>query len=147
MAFPKLDALKWVTSTVVGLGAGKVVKQIIQEHAKPDNVRDKVAITAATWVISGIVTTAAKKYTEQSIDDAVALVGKGIDWYKTSEKLSRINRGETDFEKEGLDQTRFRKNDNGKWVRISEEDWQHNQGTAEEPVEAAPIVRKLGDDN
>lgn len=131
-----LRVVKFVASGVVGLGTSKVVSGIIKNHVTPETLIDKVTITAASWVISGIATTATKKYSDETIDEGVKAVKNIVKEFKTSAQLGRINKGESTFETEGLDQARFRKDEGGKWVAISDEDYESNQGiTKEKPVE------------
>lgn len=128
MKFNALSVVKVVASGVVGLGTAKIVGSIIKDHVKPETLIDKITVTAAASVISGIVTNATKDYTKQTIDDVVETAATLIDQLKTSQKVAKINRGESTFEKEGLDQSRFRKNEKGHWVQISQEEWEDIHG-------------------
>lgn len=103
MNITALSAIKFGVSGIVGIGTGKVVGKIIRNNAGDvTNLIDKVSMTAATWVISGIATTAAKKFTNDSIDDIYTTVKGQIDHFKLSAKLSRISDKKSTFEAEGL---------------------------------------------
>lgn len=117
MSFSKLSAAKFVVSGVVGIGTGKIVGKIIKAHVTPETIIDKVTTTAAAWVIAAIATERTKKYTDDVIDDIANQATLVIDKFKTSEKLARVNRGESTIEKEGLDPTKFRQGSDGRWVR------------------------------
>lgn len=129
MAFSVLGAVKFVAAATVGMGTKKIVEGVIGNNVPtPDNLRDKVIITAATWVISGIVTTAAKSYSDKIIDDTVAGVQMGVKMLKLQGKLDRINKKKSTFETEGLDENDFTYRD-GKWYMKASTD-------AAEPVVA-----------
>lgn len=115
MSFSKLAVAKFVASGVVAIGTSKIVKGVISAHVKPETLLDKVTIAAAAWVISGIATTKTKEYTDKTIDETAEHVTKIVDAVKVTVKLDRINRGASTFEKEGLDQKEFFKDDKGKW--------------------------------
>lgn len=108
---------KAVAATIVGSGTRKIVAGIIENNVPaPDKMRDKIVIAAATWVISGIVATATKKYTDEAVDSIVSAVTEVVTDIKTDAKLDRINKGTSTFEKEGLDADNFFCED-GKWKK------------------------------
>lgn len=115
--FSKLNAVKFVASSVVGIGAGKIVGQIIKDNIKPETMVEKVTMTAATFAIGGLVAAAAKKYTSDQIDEVASAVVRTVTVMKEAEKLGRINRGESTFEKEGLNESEFKRDAKGKWAR------------------------------
>ena len=78
----------------------------------------------ASWVISGFVTAAIKKYTDDSIDGAVKVATDIIDQFKLNEKLKKINAGESDFATEGLDSADFEQDAEKKWVRREKESFE-----------------------
>lgn len=127
--FTALTAVKFVVSGVVGIGTGKIVSGIVKDHVNPETLIDKVTIAGATWAFGGIAASATKKFTNDAIDEIYNGVNDTIAKMKEAQKLTRINKSESTFEAEGLDQTRFRKEPTtGKWVAISDEDWAENQG-------------------
>jgi hypothetical protein len=129
-----LSVVKFVASGLVGLGTGKIVGKIIKDHVQPETLIDKVTVTAAAWVISAVVTKATKDYTTETIDDTVEAVTDIIHRVKDNLKLAKINRGESTFDKEDLDQSWFRKNEKDQWVQISQEDWNEIHGTNEPKI-------------
>jgi hypothetical protein len=118
VSFDKIKLVKFVASSIVGLGTGKIVGRIIKNNITPETLIEKVTVTAAAWVIAGVVTKATKQYTDETIDDLVENVTGIIDKIKTAEKLTRVSKGQSTFEDEGLDPNQYEKNDSGKWVRI-----------------------------
>lgn len=130
--FNALKIAKFAASTVVGLGTGKIVGKVIKQHVTPENIIDKVTVTAAAWVIGAMATQATKNATDKMIDDAAETVQKVVKMGEDSRKLAKINRKESTFEAEGLDQSRYRE-ENGRWVRISDEDWLSNNGVTPDP--------------
>lgn len=112
-----LNAGKWVTAGIVGIGTKKIVTAIIKDHVQPEKMVDKVTISAATWVLSGIATAAAKKFTNEMIDDGVKNVAAILTMIELAQKLARINENASTFEKEGLDPKNYIKDSKtGKWV-------------------------------
>lgn len=110
--------VKIAAATVVASGTKTIVAGIIENNVKIGKPKDKIAVTAATWVISGIVATAAKKYTDETVDDAMKNVTEGLTWLKglkVDKSLAQINKGESTFEAEGLDEDDFIKDEDGKW--------------------------------
>lgn len=121
MSFSKLNVAKVLISGIVGIGTGRIVQQIIKNNITPTSTIDKVTVLSAAWVIGGIASEATKSYTNNMIDDMAKTATKVIDKFKLDAKLGRINRGESDFETEGLDVTKFRQNPDNKWERTEEE--------------------------
>lgn len=134
--FTALSAVKFAVSGIVGMGTAKVVSGIVKNNVSAENLVDKVTILSATWVLSGVVTTASKKYTNDMIDDVAKSITDVLGQLKAKAKLNRINRGESTFVDEGLDQTRFRK-ENDQWVPISDKEWNENHGIWEDDQPAA----------
>lgn len=118
MQFNTLSVVKFAVSSVIGFGTGKIITNVVKNNVRPETVVDKVTVIAAAWVISGIATTATKKYTNDMIDDAVEGATELIGKFKQSAKLGRINRGESTFKDENLNENDFEKVDD-KWVPIN----------------------------
>lgn len=118
--FNALSVLKFAASGVVAIGTSKIVGQVIKTHVTTETLIDKVTVTAAAWVLSGVVTTATKDYTNKTIDDIAGSISEVISKQKVALKLARINRGESTFEQEGLDASKFHKKDDQKWYPIVE---------------------------
>jgi hypothetical protein len=117
--FNALAVTKFIVSGIVGIGTAKIVGGVIKEHVKPETLIDKVTITAAAWVLSGVTTTATKKYTNEIIDGVAEAVTAGVDKFKHDAKLGRIDREESTFEEEGLNPDDYRKSpETNKWVKI-----------------------------
>lgn len=121
--FNALSAAKFVVSGIVGIGTGKIVGSIIKNNVPtPETLIDKVTITGAAWVIGGIATKATKSYTNETIDEAYSAVRQIFTGLKESAALERIRRGESTFEKEGLDSAKYKMGDNGKYSKISDDE-------------------------
>lgn len=117
MQFNTLSVVKLAVSSVIGFGTGKIITNVVKNNVRPETVIDKVTVIAAAWVISGIATTATKKYTNDMIDDVAESATELIGKFKHSAKLGRINRDESTFEKEGLDPEEYIKSPATKtWV-------------------------------
>lgn len=114
MSFSKLAVAKFVASGVVALGTSKIVKSVIAAHVKPETLLDKVTVTAAAWVISGIATTRTQAYTDETVEKTVENVTNVINKLKINSKIAKINEKLSTFEKEGLDPDDFEEVD-GKW--------------------------------
>ncbi len=74
----KIKLAKTVISTVVGLGASKVVAQVIANNTHPEDMKDKIMLFAGAAAIGGMVSDAAKKYTDKSVDQVVDLYHQQI---------------------------------------------------------------------
>lgn len=121
--FSKLAVVKFVATGLVGLGTGKIIGSIIKNNVTPANIIEKVSVVAATAALSGLVTSGAKKYTDDIIDSIVAEVQPIVDSVKLRAKLGRIDRNESTFEKEGLDATKYHKDEkSGLWVPNDDQD-------------------------
>jgi len=119
--FNALSAVKLVASTVVGIGTGKIVSGIIRNNVSAETLIDKVTILGASWVLGGMASKATKTYTDESIDEVAKAVTGVVENIKIAQKLGRINRKETTFEEEGLDQKDFFQDETtGKWRKRSE---------------------------
>lgn len=103
MEFSKLGVAKFVASAIVGVGTGKIISKIVKDHVTPETIVDKIAVTAAVWALGGVVGEATKTYTNNMIDETVGAVAGVVNQFKESAKLDRISRGESTYEKEGLD--------------------------------------------
>ena len=66
----KIDIAKRVVSTVVGLGATKVVNSIIVNNTNPKTVTDTVTIASASFVLGSMVADRTREYTDAKIDEA-----------------------------------------------------------------------------
>lgn len=115
--FSALSAAKWVVSGVVGIGTGKIVGGIVKNHVAIETQIDKVTITAASWVISAMAVKATKNHTNELIDEVVGGVTEAVSDIKLAQKLNRINKGESTFENEGLNEADFEKTVDGKYKK------------------------------
>jgi hypothetical protein len=106
----KLGVIKFIAGGIVSIGATKVVGEVIKSQVKPENLLDKITMTAASWAIGGMVAAGSKKYVEDCVDDVAEIATQVITGAKLSMKLARIDRNTSTFEKEGLDPTDFEKN-------------------------------------
>lgn len=120
MQFDKLTVVKFLASGIVGIGAGKIVGNIIKNQVKPVTLIDKVTVTAAAWVIGAMASEMTKKYTNDTIENTVETIKSVTERVKENLTLSKVNRGEISFEESELDITKFQLKD-GKWERIEEE--------------------------
>lgn len=73
----KTEIAKKATSFVVGLGTTTIVRSIVQNNVAPENVTQKVTVTAGTVVLGSMVADVSKAYTDAKIDQVVA-------WWKTN---------------------------------------------------------------
>jgi hypothetical protein len=122
MNFNPLTVAKYAVSAIVGLGTKKIVVNVIKNNVLPTSPIDKVTVTAAAWVISAMVTEATQEYTNDAIDGAAGFVTKIVDKIKTAQKLGRLDRKESTFEKEGLDPEDFVQDPiTKKWSLISKD--------------------------
>lgn len=121
--FSAITVGKFVATAVVGAGTGKIVKRLIKNNIVPEGLIEKVVITVATGAIVGAITKATKKYTDETIDDVVKTVKTVKDEIAVTAKLGLINKGEAEFESQGLDPNDFElktmKSGDAKWVRKS----------------------------
>jgi len=119
MSFNALGLVKLAASGVVGIGTGKIIGQIIKNNvAAPETMLDKVTVTAAAWVIGGVVTTATKKYTNETIDEVAGAVTGMFEKFRLDARLGRVNRGESTLVEEGLDPTQFEQDsETGHWQK------------------------------
>lgn len=122
MVFSKLGAVKLVASGLVGIGTGKIVKQVLNTHVTAESTFDKASIFAASFVIGSMATEATKAYTDGMIDNVVKTYSELKQVAELAPRLGRINRNESTFEKEGLIQAEFIQNEEGKWVPIKVND-------------------------
>lgn len=118
MSFDKIKIVKFVATGIVGMGTGKIVGRIIKNNITPETLIEKVTVTAAAWVISAVITKATKGFVDEQIDDAVETVSTIVEKVKLAEKLGRINKDQSTFEKEGLDENDFvRHEKTQRWVK------------------------------
>lgn len=140
--FSTLKAVKFVASGIAGMGTKKIIQGVIEQHVKTDTLVEKVTVTAASWVISGFVTAAIKKYTDDSIDNTVKVVTDIVDQFKLNDKLKRVNSGESTFSDEGLDSEDFMQDENEKWVPRPKD--KHAEDTTKE--DKIEILREILED-
>ena len=65
----KLELFKNVVSTVVGLGASKIARDIIANNVEVDTTVDHITVTAGSFVIGAMAADATKKHTDRMIDE------------------------------------------------------------------------------
>lgn len=65
----KLELTKTVVNVIVGAGASKVTADIIKNNTNPENVKDIVTTTSASFVMGMMVADATKEYTNTKIDE------------------------------------------------------------------------------
>ena len=65
----KLDIAKKATSLVVGVGASKIVADIILNNVNPTTIVTKITVAVAAVVIGAMASDATKKYTDAKIDE------------------------------------------------------------------------------
>lgn len=82
----KIRILKKTVSTIVGIGTGKIVREIIKNNVDTDTITSAVTVTAASAAIGGAVSEAAKQYTDATIDEIVEFIQK-IKNRKNSEEI------------------------------------------------------------
>lgn len=99
--------IKGAATFVVGAGTHKIVKGIISSHVSTENPWEKITVAAASLIITGVVTTATKKFTSEAIDEVFDGVAESVGEIKISAKLDRINKQESTFEDEGLEKDEY----------------------------------------
>ena len=72
MSVDKVALAKNVTTIVVGLGVGTIVKTIIRDNVIPATATQKVTVGAGTIVLAMMVGDATSNYTDAKIDAIVA---------------------------------------------------------------------------
>lgn len=77
----KLEIAKSATTFIVGTGASKIIASIIKNNTSPENLTDKVTMTAGTIVLGMMVADITRKYTDAQIDAAA-------DWWAKNVKKS-----------------------------------------------------------
>lgn len=134
-----LSFVKLAVSAVVGVGTNEIVKGIIKNNVDvPTRIDKKVAVVTATWVISGLVTTATRSSTDETIDKAAKFAGGIINQFKIASKLGKINRKESTFEQEGLDINDFVQDPKTKnWAPIKKKDDENVDAVTENVI--APV--------
>lgn len=68
----KLEIVKAVASTIVGIGTSKIVYGIIANNVETTNPVDKVTVVAGSFVVGSMAADATKKHTDKMIDEAAA---------------------------------------------------------------------------
>lgn len=68
--------IKIVVSTVVGAGTTKIVNDIISSNVDTENVKDKVTVSTASFVVGAMVAERTKSWTDHQIDEITNLVQK-----------------------------------------------------------------------
>jgi hypothetical protein len=116
-----VNVAKIAAATVSANGARKIIAGIVENNVTVGKPKDKIAVVAATWVLSGIVATACKKYTDNSIDSAVSKAKGYFETMELKNALARINKGESTFEQENLVEADFTKV-NGLWTKAEKEE-------------------------
>lgn len=81
----KLTIAKAIATGIVGIGTNTIVKSIVKNNVEPENVRQKIYIGSALFVISGMAAEATKSYTDVRIDSLVEL------WKKVSDNLNEVD--------------------------------------------------------
>ena len=69
----KLELIKNITSTIVGIGTGKIVHGIISNNVDTETIVDKTTVFAGSFVIGGMAAEATKAYTDRMIDEVADL--------------------------------------------------------------------------
>lgn len=77
----KIDLTKRIVALIVGFGTKQIVVAIIRNNVSSEKVTDKIAIEAASWVLSALVASKAKEYTDQIIDELID------QWYKLKSSI------------------------------------------------------------
>jgi hypothetical protein len=75
----KIEVTKNVVSFVVGIGTSQIVKTVIKNNVQPENLIEKITVTAGAVVLGSMVADASRKYTDDKIDELVA-------WWNTNVK-------------------------------------------------------------
>lgn len=78
MSMTKTDIAKTIVGFVVGAGASKIVKGVIDKNVEPEKKTDKVAVAAASYVVGAMAADATKKYTDAKIDEIVEWWEKNV---------------------------------------------------------------------
>lgn len=65
----KLDIAKKISSTIVGIGTGKIVGDVIANNTTPQNVIDKITIGGAGIVIGSMSAAATKAHTDKMVEE------------------------------------------------------------------------------
>lgn len=68
----KTGIAKMAIGFVVGTGTKIIIKAIVRNNVDISKVADKVAVEAATWVLSALVAKGAKQYTDKMINDLIS---------------------------------------------------------------------------
>lgn len=89
--FDKIKLSKQVTNLIVGAGVARIISGIVVNNTAPRNVKDKICIVAAAFVIGGVFAEICSKYTDAMID------GVPVTW---NEIKSALDNEETATESE-----------------------------------------------
>lgn len=68
----RLEIVKTVASTIVGIGTSKIVYGIVANNVEIKNPVDQVTVFAGSFVAGSMAADATKKHTDKMIDDAAA---------------------------------------------------------------------------
>ncbi len=68
--------VKIVARLAVGSGTNTIINAIIRNNVEPENTRDKIAVAAGSLAVSAMVADAAKKYTDEKVEQAFELYEK-----------------------------------------------------------------------
>lgn len=79
MPMNKTAIAKQIVGFVVGAGASKIVKSIIEKNVETEKTTDKVMVASASLVAGSMAADATKKYTDAKIDELV-------DWWEKNVK-------------------------------------------------------------
>lgn len=74
----KIDIAKKAVSFVVGAGVKTIITTIIKNNVDPENLAQKVTVTAGTLVVAGLVADATSGYTDAKIDALVTFYNEKI---------------------------------------------------------------------
>lgn len=74
----KIELIKKTVSTIVGIGAGKIVSGIIENNVDTTTVTSKVTVAAASTVIGLAAADVTSAYTDKKIDEIVDWWDKNI---------------------------------------------------------------------
>lgn len=74
----KLEAAKTAAKIVVGFGTATIVKTIISNNVQTDDLPNKVAVAAGSFVLGSMVADLAARYTDAKIEEAAAWYNENV---------------------------------------------------------------------
>lgn len=74
----KIEIAKKIVSSIVGIGTGMIVKQIIENNVDTNTVASKVAVGSAALVIGSAASDMTSEYTNAKIDELTDWWNKNI---------------------------------------------------------------------